>query len=47
LDESLSIPDERYTYAAQEVMRLFTIEDSFGESAKKLRYQNNTWLFGK
>lgn len=38
LDESLSIPNERYTYAAQEAMGLFAIEDSFGESAKKLKY---------
>ena len=38
LDESLSIPSERYTYAAQEAIGLFAIEDSFGESAKKLKY---------
>lgn len=38
LDESLSIPNERYTYGAQEAMGLFSIEDSFGESAKKLKY---------
>jgi hypothetical protein len=38
LDESLSIPKESYTYAAQEAMGLFAIEDSFGESSKKLKY---------
>jgi len=37
LDESLSIPQERYSYAFQEAMSLFAIEDSFGESAKKLK----------
>jgi len=36
LDESPSIPKERYSYAAQEAMSLFSIEDSFGESEKKL-----------
>ena len=38
LDESLSLPDERYSYAVQEQMSLYAIEDSYEESAKKLRY---------
>lgn len=38
LDESLSIPEENYSYAVQEAMSLFAIEDSFGESAKKLSH---------
>jgi len=37
LDESLSLPPERYSYAVQEAMSLFAIEDSFFESAKKLK----------
>jgi len=36
LDESLSLPEERYSYTAQEAMSLFAIEDSYEESAKKL-----------
>lgn len=36
LDESLSLPEEGYSYAAQEAMSLFAIEDSYAESAKKL-----------
>lgn len=36
LDKSLSIPKENCTYAVQEAMSLFAIEDSFAESAKKL-----------
>ena len=36
LDKSLSIPKENCTYAVQEAMNLFAIEDSFSESAKKL-----------
>lgn len=38
LDESLSIPKEKYTYSAQEAIGLFAIEDSFAESAKKLKH---------
>jgi hypothetical protein len=37
LDESLAIPQEHYSYAVQEAMSLFAIEDSFGESEKKLK----------
>ena len=36
LDESLSLPQEGYSHAAQEAMSLFAIEDSYAESAKKL-----------
>lgn len=36
LDESLSLPQEGYSYAVQEAMSLFAIEDSYSESAKKL-----------
>lgn len=36
LDESLSIPKENCSYAVQEAMSLFAIEDSYAESAKKL-----------
>jgi len=36
LDRSLSIPKENCSYAVQEAMSLFAIEDSFAESAKKL-----------
>ncbi len=36
LDKSLSIPRESCTYAVQEAMSLFAIEDSYAESAKKL-----------
>jgi hypothetical protein len=36
LDKSLSIPGENCSYAVQEAMSLFAIEDSFAESAKKL-----------
>lgn len=36
LDETLSIPKENCTYAVQEAMSLFAIEDSYAESAKKL-----------
>lgn len=36
LDESLYLPQEGYSYAAQEAMSLFAIEDSYAESAKKL-----------
>ena len=36
LDESLSLPQEGYSYAVQEAMSLFAIEDSYAESAKKL-----------
>jgi len=36
LDKSLSIPKENCSYAVQEAMSLFAIEDSFAESAKKL-----------
>jgi hypothetical protein len=38
LDESLSLPQEQYSYAVQEQMSLYAIEDSYEESAKKLRY---------
>jgi hypothetical protein len=38
LDESLSLPQEQYSYAVQEQMGLYAIEDSYEESAKKLRY---------
>lgn len=38
LDESLSLPEERYSYAVQEAMSLFAIEDSYQESAKKLSH---------
>jgi len=38
LDELLSIPKEQYSYAVQERMSLFAIEDSYEESAKKLSY---------
>jgi hypothetical protein len=38
LDESLSLPQEHYSYAVQEQMGLYAIEDSYEESAKKLRY---------
>jgi hypothetical protein len=36
LDKSFSIPKENCSYAVQEAMSLFAIEDSFAESAKKL-----------
>lgn len=36
LDKSLSIPKENCSYAVQEAMSLFAIEDSYAESAKKL-----------
>jgi hypothetical protein len=38
LDDSLSLPQEQYSYAVQEQMSLYAIEDSYEESAKKLRY---------
>ena len=38
LDESLSLPPEHYSYVVQEQMGLYAIEDSYEESAKKLRY---------
>jgi len=38
LDESLCLPEEQYSYAVQEQMCLYAIEDSYEESAKKLRY---------
>ena len=38
LDELLSLPEGRYSYAVQEQMSLYGIEDSYEESAKKLRY---------
>jgi hypothetical protein len=38
LDKSLSLPQEQYSYAVQEQMSLYAIEDSYEESAKKLRY---------
>ena len=38
LDESLSVPPEQYSYAVQVQMSLYAIEDSYEESAKKLRY---------
>lgn len=34
LDRSLSIPKENCSYAVQEAMSLFAIEDSFAESAR-------------
>jgi len=34
----LSLPQEQYSYAVQEQMGLYAIEDSYEESAKKLRY---------
>ena len=38
LDESLSLPQGQYSYAVQEQMSLYAIEDSYEESAKKLCY---------
>jgi hypothetical protein len=38
LDDSLSLPQEQYSYAVQEQMSLYAIEDSYEESAEKLRY---------
>lgn len=38
LDELLSLPEGQYSYAVQEQMGLYAIEDSYEESAKKLRY---------
>ena len=38
LDESLSLPQEQYSYAVQEQMSLYAIDDSYGESSKKLCY---------
>ena len=32
LDESLSLPQEKYSYAVQEQMSLYAIDDSYGES---------------
>ena len=36
LNESLSLPQEGYSYAVQEAMSLFAIEDSYAESAREL-----------
>ena len=38
LDESLSLPKEKYSYAVQEQMSLYAIDDSYGESSRKLSY---------
>jgi hypothetical protein len=38
LDESLSFPQEQYSYAVQEQMSLYAIDDSYGESSRKLCY---------
>jgi hypothetical protein len=38
LDELLSLPEGQYSYAVQEQMSLYAIEDSYEESVKKLRY---------
>ncbi|MBD3183802.1 ISKra4 family transposase [Candidatus Poribacteria bacterium] len=38
LDESLSLPEGQYSYAVQEQMSLYAIEDGFDESARKLVY---------
>jgi hypothetical protein len=38
LDESLSLPQEHYSYAVQEQMSLYAIDDSYGESSRKLCY---------
>lgn len=38
MDDSLSVPPEQYSYAVQEQMSLYAIEDSYEESVKKLCY---------
>ncbi len=38
LDESLSLPQEQYSYAVQEQMSLYAIDDSYSESSRKLCY---------